>query len=79
MMNRRSFSAPLGALALPPPVFAQGSYPQRPITLVVPFSAGSVVDVQARLVAKAMSEDLGQPFVIENRLSARCVPATTNS
>ncbi|WP_199139859.1 tripartite tricarboxylate transporter substrate binding protein [Delftia sp. ASV31] len=68
MINRRSFSASMGALALSPPVFAQGSYPQRPITLVVPFSAGSVVDVQARLVAKALSENLGQPFVIENRV-----------
>lgn len=68
MMNRRHFSASLGALALPPSAFAQGSYPQRPITLVVPFSAGSVVDVQARLIARALSDHLGQPIVIDNRV-----------
>lgn len=68
MINRRNFSASMGALALSPSVFAQGSYPQRPITLVVPFSAGSVVDVQARLIARALSESLGQPIVIDNRV-----------
>lgn len=68
MINRRSFSASLGALALSPPTFAQGSYPQRPITLVVPFSAGSVADVQSRLIARVLSENLGQPIVIENRV-----------
>lgn len=68
MIDRRRFSASLGALALSPTVFAQGAYPQRPITLVVPFSAGSVVDVQARLIARALSEQLGQPIVIDNRV-----------
>src|SRR3989344_5972733 len=68
MMNRRHFSASMGALALSPSVFAQSAYPQRPITLVVPFSAGSVVDVQARLIARALSDNLGQPIVIDNRV-----------
>jgi tripartite-type tricarboxylate transporter receptor subunit TctC len=68
MMNRRHFSASMGALALSPSVFAQSAYPQRPVTLVVPFSAGSVVDVQARLIARALSDNLGQPLVIDNRV-----------
>jgi len=45
--------------------FAQ-DYPQRPITVVVPFSAGGPTDTVTRLVAEAMSKDLGQPVVVEN-------------
>ncbi|MCC6778135.1 MAG: tripartite tricarboxylate transporter substrate binding protein BugD [Hyphomicrobiales bacterium] len=44
---------------------AQG-YPQRPITLVVPYGAGGPSDIVARLVADAMRPALGQPIVIEN-------------
>ena len=42
-------------------------YPNRPITLIVPYPAGGGNDVIARLVATKMSESLGQPIVIENR------------
>ena len=44
-----------------------GDYPNRPITLIVPYPAGGGNDVIARLVATKMSESLGQPIVIENR------------
>lgn len=49
--------------------FAQ-SYPARPITMVVPFSAGGPVDAMARVIAPKMSETLGQPVVVENRAGA---------
>lgn len=68
MINRRVFALSVGALPLSPPSFAQGAYPQRPITLVVPFSAGSVVDAQARVIARVLSDRLGQPIVIDNRV-----------
>lgn len=42
------------------------SYPQRPITMVVPFAAGGPTDVIARIVAEPMSKVLGQQVVIEN-------------
>lgn len=42
------------------------SYPTQPITIVVPFSAGGPTDTVTRLVAQAMSEDLGQQVVVEN-------------
>jgi tripartite-type tricarboxylate transporter receptor subunit TctC len=45
--------------------FAQ-SYPERPITMVVPFAAGGPTDTVTRLVAEAMSADLGQQVLVEN-------------
>jgi tripartite-type tricarboxylate transporter receptor subunit TctC len=59
----------LGALGaatiLASTAFAQG-YPERQITMVVPFSAGGPTDTVARLVAEKMSADLGQQIIIEN-------------
>ncbi|SMO64230.1 tripartite tricarboxylate transporter substrate-binding protein [Paracoccus laeviglucosivorans] len=59
----------LGALCaatmLTAPAFAQ-DYPERQITMVVPFAAGGPTDTVARLVAEKMSGDLGQQIVVEN-------------
>ena len=46
---------------------AADDYPERPITLVVPYEAGGGNDVIARLVAAKMSTALGKPIVVENR------------
>jgi tripartite-type tricarboxylate transporter receptor subunit TctC len=53
------------AVASAPAVLAQG-YPSRPITMVVPFPAGSAFDVTARVLAEAMRVSLGQPVLVEN-------------
>nr|WP_156909504.1 tripartite tricarboxylate transporter substrate binding protein [Ottowia thiooxydans] len=46
---------------------AQAAFPQRPITLIVPFAAGGGTDSIARDIAKVMSEKLGQPVIVDNR------------
>lgn len=43
-------------------------WPERPIRLIVPFTAGSSSDIVARLVAQKLAERLGQPLVVENRV-----------
>jgi tripartite-type tricarboxylate transporter receptor subunit TctC len=57
----------LGALNGARVAAAADSYPQRPITLIVPFPAGGGVDAVARIVADKLAAGLGQPLVIDNR------------
>jgi tripartite-type tricarboxylate transporter receptor subunit TctC len=60
----------LGALAVCcSSAFAQ-SYPTKPIRLIIPSASGGAYDVIARALAPFMSEDLGQPLVIDNRAGA---------
>lgn len=55
------------ALATAAKTASAEDWPTRPVTIVVPFGAGGATDGVARLIAKHLSEELGQPFVIENR------------
>jgi putative tricarboxylic transport membrane protein len=59
-------AAALGAFATAPGAIAQQQYPSRTITIIVPFAAGGPTDTVTRLVAEAMSRDLGQTVVVEN-------------
>ena len=60
----------LALLAAAGSAFAQGSWPDRPITMIVPFPPGGVADTVARPVAEALSRELKQTVVVENKVGA---------
>ncbi|MSQ73069.1 MAG: tripartite tricarboxylate transporter substrate binding protein [Betaproteobacteria bacterium] len=69
-MNATGFFRLLGELvlcAVTSAAIAQSGYPSRPIRLIVPLTAGGGVDLGARITALRLSEQLGQPVVVENR------------
>jgi len=53
-----------------PAAVAQQNYPQKPIRYVVPFPAGGIADVFARIIGGRLSQAWGQPVVVENRAGA---------
>ena len=67
-MQRRSLLA--APLVLPFAARAQGRFPDRPVTIIVPFVAGGSTDVVMRALASAATERLGQPVLVENRPGA---------
>jgi tripartite-type tricarboxylate transporter receptor subunit TctC len=77
MQTRRMFLASLaaagalgniGSALAPAPAHAE--WPERPVTIIVPYAAGGNTDVMARMVASRLAQKLGQPFVVENRPGA---------
>ena len=74
---RRSKAA-VAAVALVIAMFGpcRADYPEKPIRLLLPFPAGGAVDFVARLVSARMADELGRPFVIENKAGAGGIIAT---
>ncbi len=68
--TRRSALAALAATVLATPAAAQGTYPDKPIRMVIAFAAGGPTDVVGRLLAPRVSEILGQQVVVENKPGA---------
>ncbi len=65
-MFRRALLALTAAATLSAPALAQTAFPNRTLTVIVPFAAGGPTDTVTRLVAEAMGRDLGQTMVVEN-------------
>lgn len=73
LIHRRTFThlALLASTILPAAVLAQSDhYPNRAVKVVVPFTAGGVVDSIARLVSERLAAKYNQPFVVENKVGA---------
>src|SRR6266850_5513496 len=74
-MRRRQFLAAAAVLAAPFTSRAQGSFPSKPISWVVGFPPGGGADGVTRLVAAKVSQNIGQPIVVENRPGASSIIA----
>lgn len=66
MMRRRSLGL-LAATALAAPFAARAAWPERPVTVIVPYPPGGNNDILARLLAPVVEREIGQPLVIDNR------------
>lgn len=73
-INRRKLlklaAAAGGTANLPTAVFAQAPYPNQPVRVIVPFTAGSTTDVVGRIVGERLDKALGHPVIIDNRPGA---------
>ncbi|NGM86336.1 tripartite tricarboxylate transporter substrate binding protein [Parapusillimonas sp. SGNA-6] len=67
-INRLIASAVIGLSAMAPAL--AGDFPSKPVRLVVPFSAGSATDILARTLSERLSQEWGQPVVVENKAGA---------
>ena len=75
MIRRRPvLAAALGGLAAPLVARAQGAFPARRVTIVVPFPAGGGLDLLTRAIAEYLQGTWGQPVVVENRPGGSTIP-----
>ncbi len=68
MLTRRHIL--LASTALPLVAHAQSAWPNRPVRIVVPFSAGGTTDILARAIAPELQRVFGQPFIVDNKPGA---------
>ena len=74
--RRRDALIVLGAAMFGGAARSQARFPDKPISLLVPFAPGGIADITARAVAEAMAKSLGQPVVVENKPSAGSIVAS---
>jgi tripartite-type tricarboxylate transporter receptor subunit TctC len=75
-MQRHAWRAILLALAVALLPRMAVAYPDRPVTIVVPYAPGGATDVVARLLAESLERQFGQRFIIANRAGANGVTGT---
>ncbi len=69
--------AGIAGIVAAPAAVAQGTWPTKPITLVVPYPAGGANDMLGRLIGQKLSEGLGQQVIVENKPGAGTLIGTT--
>ena len=67
---RRALASIVTALLVVAPSASAQIWPSKPVKLIVGFGPGGVADITARVVAQKLAQDLGQPFVVDNRPGA---------
>ncbi|GGH53263.1 hypothetical protein GCM10010975_08690 [Comamonas phosphati] len=74
-VSRRTFigAAAAGAAMLSPAIRAQGAWPNKPIRVIVPYTAGGFTDQMARLLQAGLQKALGQPIIVENKPGANSI------
>ena len=76
-VTRRQFNTTLlagsAATLAAPAVFAQATWPNKPIRMIVPYTPGGFTDVTARLISQKLAERLGQPVTIDNKPGANSI------
>lgn len=78
-INRRTLlaaSAAIAASGVLPGVQAQGTWPAKPVTVIVPFAPGGAGNGSVRILAEIIGPALGQPLVVENRAGGGGIPGT---
>jgi tripartite-type tricarboxylate transporter receptor subunit TctC len=70
MLRRKLVGMVLGLIAFSSLAAQAQTWPLRPVRIIVPYAAGGNSDSMARIVAQRLSETLGQPFIVENRVGA---------
>jgi tripartite-type tricarboxylate transporter receptor subunit TctC len=74
-MRRLALGLALAALAVAAVPAAAQTYPTRPVRMILPFGAGGVADITARVVAERLGDKVGQRFIIENMPGAGGIAA----
>ena len=63
-------------LATTAPAFADDTYPNRPVKIIMPFAPGGIIDVKGRLIADRLAAKLGKNFVVDNKPGANTIVGT---
>jgi tripartite-type tricarboxylate transporter receptor subunit TctC len=76
-ISRRVFCAAVTSACAPVSSFAAtDTFPSKPVRMFVPFSAGALIDILARMYGERLAQATGQPFIVENRPGAGGIAAS---
>lgn len=70
LLQRAVASITLSLTIILPMTSAAATYPEKPVTVIVPYAAGGITDLSARALSEGLSKELGQPFIVMNRPGA---------